>query len=445
MVNPQNHLTIVKKIILAGLAAATLWSCQQEQLEPVKTPSTPNITATVNHARFPKNTQDIEALLANPEDQEDEKINRYLYELGLATRALIRNPEFNQTIINLAKKSETQSANLLDLRTVAPTFYQFIDTQLKIKGLSLAEIAENLTYQPTSEHSGIDAAQAEKYIPAIFIPNLERASANVAPIISPNIEANADEDARLEDHIVAWRYNEGGTIEEVLVNEEMALNTTTPLYLIDNAVESLKVKADPNAQVVATKPDPVAEPSGQRSHHHHHGLSFSSYEHSIRSQSYRYERFGKSDFTVTAVRIDPSGQPHLIYQAGNGTFRTYQSISEIHRNDIGPLRYAWRHHASDWQPWSNPWTPNAIQTGVNMVYWNTFERDWNHSLKPLGSGNANNATIYLSGNMKYNHEWYTWIPNSVQVHYTRFRWIYDNYAHWNDSWKARFRLWRVGA
>ena len=173
-------------------------------------------------------------------------------------------------------------------------------------------------------------------------------------------------------------------------------------------------------------------------------LSFSSYEHSIESNSYRYEPWtsGKSEFAVTAIRIDPSGTFHLIYQTNSGSFKTWQKISEIKKNDIGSTRYVWAHHASNWEPWSNPWT-EATQNGVNMVFWNTFERDWNRSSKQIGTCSASGTTIYLAGNMRFSSEWYSWIPSTANIHFTRFEWIYNDWAHWNSSWKAKFRLWRV--
>ena len=53
------------------------------------------------------------------------------------------------------------------------------------------------------------------------------------------------------------------------------------------------------------------------------------------------------------------------------------------------------------------------------------------------------STIYLVGRRKYDEEWYARIPETLELHYTRFDWIYNNWAHWNNSWKSKFRLWRV--
>ncbi|MDX9931515.1 MAG: hypothetical protein RB294_02950, partial [Bacteroidales bacterium] len=175
-------------------------------------------------------------------------------------------------------------------------------------------------------------------------------------------------------------------------------------------------------------------------------LSFSSYEHSIESMDYRYEPWtsNKSEFAVNLVRIDENGTMHKLNQYMGWNLGT-KIISQISKNDIGDMQYVWSHHADNWEPWSNPWIPNVTQSGVNMVFWNTFERDWNRSQKGLGTVTASGSTAILKGNMKYSSEWYAWIPETVQVHYTRFDWIYYDWAHWNNSWKSKFRLWRVGS
>ena len=203
---------------------------------------------------------------------------------------------------------------------------------------------------------------------------------------------------------------------------------------MDNAVTTLKIEIKENAEFQMEEGRPSKGPQPKAS------LSFSSYEHSIKSNAYRYEPWtsGKSEFAVNAYRIDPNGTVHWIYDP-SGT----KVISKIKKNQIGSMRYVWSHHASNWQPWSNPWTPNVTQYGVNMVYWNTFERDWNRSPKELGTCSANGTTIYLSGKRKYTSEWYSWIPETAHIHYTRFQWVYSDWAHWNNSWKADFRLWRV--
>ena len=443
----------MNKLIYSGLflalAGITIVGCQKEKLETSQSP-TSSLSKKVEYRldNIPnlKNEQDIQILLTNPEDKDDEKINNHLYNLSIAVRELIKDKAFNEAIIDLAKKSPTQSANLLDLKTTAPQFYDKINQNLaelrnndfnSSGDYSIESIANNLTHAPVAPNSDYpETAEIEKYVPAIFIPNLEQINSSLQPIISPNIEVNSAKDESIDDYIVSWYYTPSGELNEIILGEETSLNTSNPLFLIDNAVTTLETEE--NKDFVSWNSEPnssSAKTSSTKS-----TLSFSSYEHSIESNSYRYEPWtsGKSEFAVNAYRIEPNGTVHWIYN-GNGT----KVISDIKKNQIGSIRNIWSHHASDWKPWSNPWTPNVTQYGVNMVFWNTFERDWNHSPKPLGTCSANGTTIHLAGRRKYDSEWYAWIPNTANIHYTKFQWIYDNWAHWNNSWKSKFRLWRV--
>lgn len=91
---------------------------------------------------------DIKTLMSNPDDLDDQKINNYLYELSIAIKDLIKDPAFNQIVINLAKNSETQTANLMLLDSIAPYYYKYINNKLALKNLSLAYIKDNLTHSP---------------------------------------------------------------------------------------------------------------------------------------------------------------------------------------------------------------------------------------------------------------------------------------------------------
>ena len=428
----------MKKVILGLLSIIALYGCQKEKLNPqLSNNKSEKIRYELDKIPIIENTQDVSLLLTNPEDKDDEKINKYLYKLSLAVRELAKEKEFNDVIINLAKNSETQTANLLSLKTVSSKYYEALNSKLAIDGLSIQSIADDLTHAPVAPNPEFpETAEIETYVPAIFIPNLDKIDATLQPIISPNIEVDSRKDENIDDNIVAWYYDELGELKEIMLSEETSLNTTNPLFLLDNAVTTLKIEMNENAELQIEEESPVEGVQTKSS------LSFSSYEHSIKSYAYRYEPWtsGKSEFAVNAYRIDPSGAVHWIYN-GSGS----KVISYIKKNQIGSIRYVWSHHASNWQPWSNPWTPNVTQYGVNMVFWNTFERDWNRSSKGLGTCSANGTTIYLAGRRKYTSEWYTWIPSTANIHYTRFQWIYDSWAHWNNSWKADFRLWRVGS
>lgn len=433
-------------LILMGILVSSIIfiSCEKEDSpELKKTSKAESITYKLDNFQYEeynsneRSVTDISMLLTNPEDADDEKINNYLYEISLATKELIKDPAFNNLIIDMARNSDMNCAYLLELENLAPDYFNHINDNLAQNNLSLEKIANDFTHAPIAPNKDYPQTEAiETYYPAIYIPNLDILDNNLQPIISPNIEVDSREDESIEDNIIAWFYPKAtsSNVTTTLLSEEISLVTKNPIFLLDNAVNTLDTGNDLEYTPLdndVTKEEGIVKGSTRK---------FSTYEHSIRSQSYRYESFwsGKSEFAVSAIRIDPNGTSHWIYNSG-----VQKVISKIKKNQIGSIRYVWSHHASDWQPWSNPWTPTANQNNVNMVYWNTFERDWNRSDKALGTCTANGTTIYMSGRMKYSSNWYTWIPSTAYYHYTRFSWVNANWAHWNNSWKAKFRIWKV--
>ncbi len=441
--NVRNKL-ILAVMLMFGIT--TFISCKKESVVPQMNNGNiegqyriVNINYELHRIPLLEFKQDINLLLTNPKDKDDEKINNYLYELSLATRDLIKDPNFNNIIINLARKSENQTANLLQLKYISPKYFDLINRKLAKKGLSIQSIAEDLTHKPVAPNPKYpETAKIEKYVPAIFIPNLDKINTSLQPIISPNIEVDCRRDESIEDNIVCWYYTKEGKLKEIMLSEETSLTTSNPLFLLDNAVTTLKTEQK-DSPLMLQKPKPLSneELSNLNTSTYRNTRSYSSYEYGIKSSAYKYESWfgGKSEFAVNAYRIEPNGTVHWIYNA-NGT-KVINSITS------GSIKYNWSHHASDWQPYADPWAYERIQYGVNIVFWNTFERDWNRSPKGLGSCTANGKTIHLSGRRKYDSEWYTWIPETTHIHYTRFQWINQNWAHWNNSWKAWFRLWKV--
>ncbi len=395
-------------------------------------------------------------LSSNPDDADEEKINNLLFKLAEATAPLIKDINFNQLILNMVINSETQSANLLELQTTAPNFYDQINQNLNVYGLSLQTIADNLTYQPVAPNMDYpETAQPEYYVPAIFVPNIDIADLSYQPIISPNLEVNALEDILLEDNVIGWYYeNETDEdITETLVDEESSFNTTNPLFFIDHAVTTTHLIPNPNATAyygidsciyADSSSGKLAARNNLLSNNLAAIRSFSSREHRIKGANYQYESrwSGKSEFAIVGYRIEPNGTHHWEYSGRHG----HKVISKISRSAVqtAKMQWNWSHHSDDWQPFYNSWNfPNYPQGGVNYFYWNTFERDWNRDLKALGTVSRNGTTIHLKGNMRYSSNWYAWIPNTVHIHNTQFVWIDYYWSHWNNSWKSDFRLWKV--
>ncbi len=111
----------IKFLSLIGITFFLLNACEKgspsDQIvtNNLSLKNNPVLNYSLDNIPYIPNNQDITKLLLNPENLDDEKINTYLYELSLATRDLVKNADFNKKIIEMAKASPNQTANLLEL------------------------------------------------------------------------------------------------------------------------------------------------------------------------------------------------------------------------------------------------------------------------------------------------------------------------------------------
>ena len=182
------------------------------------------------------NKQDVDELMKDKEDADAEKLNRFLYEIGLATRDLTNDPSFNKLMVEMAKDINTGTVYLLDLKTKAPKYYDHINQVLSKKNLSLEYIADNMTHKPlTGNPEFPETMEIEKYEPTIEVLNYEQANVNIQPVLSPNLECQLFED-KYQDHIVAWVHQEKGGFEEIILGEETVINTTNPVFTVNHSI-----------------------------------------------------------------------------------------------------------------------------------------------------------------------------------------------------------------
>lgn len=414
----------MRYIYLSLAIIATTVACKkQEEVENRQREFTKDsqLTYRLNDIPIIKNHQDIEYLMTDMNDSDGTKLNHYLYEIGIATRELIQNSEFNTTIIKLAKESNMEVAYLLDLRKEAPEFYDVINFNLSKKGLSLELISEDMTHKPlTGNPKYPSTMDTEKYEPTIFIPNLNQINEGLQPIISPNIEVDCSEDESLEDYIVSWFYNDSNELQEIIIGEETSLRTTNPLFLINHSIEKKKMLSIGKVRkLMETKNSTVNENKTISSFHNDR----------VRiNQGYAQEQGwgnNKSEFCHIGARVI-YGSPPANYVHGNDR---YDKIIEIHKNDLGNNYTTWSYHAGNWTPY-----------GSNKVYWNTWERDWNRSSIDLGGTTAWGQPVALWGRARYSEDWYAWIPETINTHATPFQWFgWEPYVNFS-SWKSNYRL-----
>ncbi|MBK7129360.1 MAG: hypothetical protein IPM74_07390 [Crocinitomicaceae bacterium] len=362
----------LSKISSAFAIAFAIVSCNKEELTTPNQMSDHQIDYTLDNIPLMANTQDVDDLMKSSHDKDGEKLNKYLYEIGLATRELIKNPEFNAVIIQLAEESGTQTAYLLDLEKESPEFFNQINNNLAEKGLSLKQISDDMTHVPLTGNPDFpETMVTEKYEPAIFIPNLKNVDKSKQPLISPNVETDCTENLEIEDFIVTWYYSNEGELSEIILGEQTARVTSNPLFLLDHA----SPRSGTNTISILEN---ISQPHQAEDSENRGWLDithFNSNQLDIKS-GYRHEEGinVKSEFCIVGA-YSSSGYPAAPVFNENSDHS--KKITEVHPNNIGTDIYI-----------TSYFGPNYVPTyGMSgfKLFWNTFERDWNRSIKTLGT------------------------------------------------------------
>ena len=82
----------LSKISGAFAIALTILSCNKEKSTTPNQMNENRIDYTLENVPLFANAQDVNLLMKSDYDKDGEKLNRYLYEIGLATRELIKDP-----------------------------------------------------------------------------------------------------------------------------------------------------------------------------------------------------------------------------------------------------------------------------------------------------------------------------------------------------------------
>jgi hypothetical protein len=395
--------TIFCKLFLIGLVIGfTLNSCSKKDFDQHTDPSLKSTITYGLDISPAANTQDLSGLISNTIDTSERRMNYYYYYLALCMDELVKDGSFNEYVVSLAQQSPNQVANFNTIYNSSLAYKAIIDDTLDHYNVTFGEICDNFTYNNGNIH--------ETYVPGIFVPNADRADSKKQPIFSPNIEVDCSENSIYEDFIVAWYFTENGEKIEVMLSENNSLNTSNPIFLLDNAEISAVKK---NGAILPPEEPPLK--SVLTTH-------FDSYEYRA---NYNYEPWpGRTEFTIVAYRIDPQGVVHWIYNSGG-----WMEINKIQRSEIGDDLTKWVLHSANYTPYNN-----------NYVYWNTYERDWNRSDKWLGNATENGTTIHLYGRMHHGNEWYAWDPGSLQDHNTDFQYIYTYGSKMYENSKTKYKI-----
>jgi len=351
----------------------------------------------------------------------------------LAARHLFKNTNLNSFIIETANQVVN---DCVDLRT-------FMDWPLAGTGCPADKISElqNVLAETNLQYISKNPmvyGEVEHYIPAIYVFNVQKANPNKMPIFSPGIFVNEDLPGmeQYEDHLVVWYFDvERNVFIEGLLSEEAALTLTNPIFIVDNA-DPKRSKAhksgeddDPDPEdCISTAPTPT---QAMRDAY------YKSYEYQL---NYRMEATGKSDFCINAALIDEyGGGGYRVTYKDNGSVYPEWLIAKVAKKDIGKPLTQWFGFCLTLFGIDN------VPFECNYLFWNLYERDWAKSPKDLGEATANNKTIYLEGNMKYNNNWIAYHPNDVQSNPFDFAAVFNSGSKTYQNYMYKLTVHRIGA
>ena len=412
-------------LLLVGASVLLFYACKKD----IKTQDNSNMPVSkciFGEISFIENPYPIEEYLPNPEDIDDEKIDRQLYKIGLMARHFFKNTNLNSFIIETAIQNSNDCIDLRNFKSWSPV----------IAGMETGEYSVDMVNELQNIINGINLryisknpevfGEVEHYIPALFVVNAEKADPNKMPIFSPGIFVNEELSGmeEYEDHIVIWYFDiEKGEFREALLSEEKALTITNPIIIVDNADEKMT-----KSRKERTNPVRPIEPCKGPITQEMRRAYYSSYEYEVYK---RCENSGKSEFCVVSGAIDENGGG--VYWVNNANF--WHLISKVKKDDIGKQLSTWKTFC---YPYSTAY-PDFVPFRCNYLFWNTFERDWAKSPKNLGRATANGTRIELGGNMKYDSDWYTYNPSDVQNSPFEF---YMTFTY-GSRWYRNIKIYRI--
>lgn len=415
---------LIYSVLFLAIVGIGVVACKKEQSSE-RLYENAKIEYRLDNIPMIKYSENQEVAMKSENDADEEKLNRQLFELAEATKDLIKDYSFVELIVRLARESNVETVYYSEIKDKGLTFYNSINQKLALKGLSIKSITANMTHQPILPNPEFpETGELEIYEPSIFVPNVVNANANLQALISPNIETEYNE----EDYILAWFFDENGVQRETILNESTTTQTANPIFILDHSIP--KVKMDKiGAYIKSSKGGKPVPKSGTG--------YFQSTKIRIKN-GYRHETglTRKSEFCIVGVLVSLdylNYPPFTLFFASNNNDNSLK-IKEVTKSQVDGSSWIneTSYHADEFVPYSD-----------YRVYWNTFERDWNRSIKYLGNGTTFGQEWMFSGRMRYDNDWYQWIPSTVNIHATPFEWFGWETEVIFDSWKSSYNLVKV--
>jgi hypothetical protein len=343
-------------LITAALALAILPACQREQIDQNQ------VSAVKGGGVEPSD------FIENAQNAEDQVVNQCLYDIGIASRDILRNSEVKLAVISAAAATNHGEVDLLSVLNQQGFLSDFSDALATQTGNdpttfdAEAYISDHLTYDET-------------YIAKVKVVNGDVLDDGEDAWIAAGIQINENEYPDNEDDILVWKHPNNTYSLEIL-DESDAISAENPVFIIINGetLANEEIFDDPGAATTMTR-----FPAG----------SFPRWKATSIGITQRYEESGDTDFTI-AIR-DASEYP------GIGATTMYGFESSWSPSQIGTTR-----------SYNTPLIEDpASKLSAFRANWATYEVDWYAGLHWLFTcTNYYGATESVKTKRKYIHEWY---------------------------------------
>ncbi len=388
-----NFSKVITFLVFASITL--LVSCKKDALNSVS----PSVSARQS------NVTPLENLISDPNDKENENIDRQNVEIAKVLLEISKSKEFSNFIVKTAK------ANSGTVK-YAQIFEKFPDLLPKFDNTVIAKrFAKSNSFIEESDYDFVHAGYA--YESVIFLPNYETIP-NVeidvdGLIVSPAIEVDDDIANENYDLIYSWELQSDGSSIEVNIGSKDAETQPTPIFTTGlNIVGNLS----------GIQPVELTKQTQDNSKHNSTSLetratsicntdSYVLNEFYDKTRSQEFCGVGIQRFTTSGAT---SGTTKGIGESVGSTPQPNNwFIKSVSRNETGR---AFLSGVGPTISYAKIFYPILATTTIHFVYYNTYEWDWYATKKPMGtvrfSGIA--GVQRFESRRKYYEEWFTFDP-----------------------------------
>ena len=375
-----------------------LVSCKKDSLNSVAS------SESVRKTKFKINEISLESLILDPNDKENENIDRENVEIAKVLLELSKSKDFANFIVKTAK------ANSGTVK-YAQIFSQYPDLLSKFDKTVIAKrFNKSNSYIDPSTYDYVHNGYA--YESVVYVPNYMSIPSEIdvdGLAVSPAIEIGDDLDNENYDLIYAWELQPNGSTYQVSIGSNDGDYAPTPVF-----TTGLNLVGDLSAPTVIELRKPTVDDSDNkatqlslRSNPTCNTNTFVLNEFYDKWRSQEYCAVGVESFTVsgqtdgTTRGIGASGFD--LPQPNNWFIR---SVSRIETGSgqfsgIGlPIL------------WPKFFYTILASSAAHYVYYNTYEWDWYATPKAMGTVKfPNNGGFHeFQAKRKYYEEWFTFAP-----------------------------------